>query len=197
MSKLRKNTGNRNTLERLGRFIKFRILHIEDSPQRIAKGVAIGIFIAWSPFVGLHIVLTLLFSMLLKANKFVSVCAVWICNGFTLIPIFYPNYLMGRYILSIFDIQRNYTSKQVVDFFKEMLTLENFTMCFTLGFWQKFISIFIQIGYELLVGGLFIGTLFAMIMYFITYKIVIWYREKHPHNRFNNQPEETAKSISR
>ncbi|MBW8035386.1 MAG: DUF2062 domain-containing protein, partial [Planctomycetes bacterium] len=54
-------------------FITHKILHVDDSPNRIALGAAIGLFIAWTPAVGLHTLIVLAITSLTKANKFVAV----------------------------------------------------------------------------------------------------------------------------
>ena len=42
------------------RFIKYRVLHVDDTPHRIALGVALGFFVTWTPTIGVQIVLILL-----------------------------------------------------------------------------------------------------------------------------------------
>jgi uncharacterized protein (DUF2062 family) len=46
MAKIKRN--------KLIRFLEYKILHIEDTPHKISLGVALGLFIAWSPLLGLH-----------------------------------------------------------------------------------------------------------------------------------------------
>ena len=53
-------------------FIKFRILHVDDSPHRIALGTALGILVAYMPPFGFHMVLAALLAVILRANKFVA-----------------------------------------------------------------------------------------------------------------------------
>ena len=57
------------------RFVKFRILHVDDSPQRIARGIAIGFFTAYLPVFGLHMLIALMLAWLLRANKVLAVLA--------------------------------------------------------------------------------------------------------------------------
>jgi uncharacterized protein (DUF2062 family) len=51
------------------RFINTRILHIDDSPEYIARGIAIGLFTAWLPLLGLQIIIAVLMATVLKAKK--------------------------------------------------------------------------------------------------------------------------------
>jgi len=78
------------------RFVRLRILRTSDSPHKIALGVALGIFVAWMPPLGYHILLALALTFLLQANKFFALVCVWVSNPFTYIPICYMNYVVGR-----------------------------------------------------------------------------------------------------
>jgi hypothetical protein len=49
----------RAATNRLVRFVKLRILYANDSPHRIALGVAIGLFVAWTPLPGALMLTTL------------------------------------------------------------------------------------------------------------------------------------------
>ena len=83
---------------RLKTFVVDKILGVHDSPHRIALGVAIGIFVTWTPTIGFQMALTLALSTLCRANKVVGVPLVWISNPATL-WIYIPNYLLGCKIL--------------------------------------------------------------------------------------------------
>lgn len=50
-------------------FVKFRILHVDDTPQRIARGVAVGVWIAFTPLLGLHMILALAIAALILPIK--------------------------------------------------------------------------------------------------------------------------------
>lgn len=89
----------RQQIQRVRRFVVFGILHADDPPHKLALGVAIGIFVAFTPTVGFQMVLAVFLSWLLRANKAVGVPLVWISNPATLAPIFYPCYVVGRLLL--------------------------------------------------------------------------------------------------
>jgi len=84
---------------KIERFLIYRVLSINDSPHRIALSVAIGIFITWTPTIGLQMMLTIALCFLLRANKLVGVPFVWISNPLTILPIYGPNYWVGCKIL--------------------------------------------------------------------------------------------------
>jgi len=85
--------------KRIEKFFIYRVLHVDDTPHRIALGVAVGIFVTWTPTIGFQMILTVLLSWLLGANKLVGVPFVWISNPVTLPPIYGPNCYVGSLIL--------------------------------------------------------------------------------------------------
>lgn len=87
-------------LRRLEGFFIYRVLHVDDTPHRIALGVAIGIFVTWTPTLGFQMLIALALSWLLGANKLVGLPFVWISNPLTLGAIYYPNFALGRWLLS-------------------------------------------------------------------------------------------------
>ena len=52
-----------------------KLLAIRDTPEAIASGVAIGIFIGFTPLIGLKTVLTILFAWLTRSNIIAAVVA--------------------------------------------------------------------------------------------------------------------------
>jgi uncharacterized protein (DUF2062 family) len=45
------------------------LLHIADTPERTAAAFALGVFFSFSPFLGIHMLLGLLFAFLLNLNR--------------------------------------------------------------------------------------------------------------------------------
>ncbi|MBN1457175.1 MAG: DUF2062 domain-containing protein [Sedimentisphaerales bacterium] len=166
---------------RVLRFIKYRILHVDDSPHSIALGMALGILVAYMPPFGFHIILVTLLSFLFRANKFVSLISIWICNPFTYVIIYYPNCRVGRALLDIFEFSRSAELDDAMQAFTQSLSFSNFiTNFYKPQFWSGLGPFLAQIGWEMFVGGLLIGGILAVAGYVITKKAVILYRIRHP-----------------
>ena len=168
-------------LRPLIKFIKFRILHVDDSPHRLALGVAVGLFVGWTPTIGLQMLISLLLSFVLKANKFLSVTLVWVSNIFTFIAIYFPSYLIGKYTLSLFGIDDGLTKTQVFEMLKRLSSFRVIIDMWSSSFWVDLFEIFFNIGKSLWVGSVIIGLLVAVIGYFLTYKMIVWHRTKYTH----------------
>src|SRR4030067_2154105 len=66
-------------------FIK-KLLHIEDTPERTALAFSIGIFLGFSPFLGLHTLTGLAIAFLFKLNRVAMLLGVWSNTPWWLVP---------------------------------------------------------------------------------------------------------------
>jgi uncharacterized protein (DUF2062 family) len=169
------------------RFVKFRVLHVDDSPHRIAMGVALGLFTAYLPPLMFHIILVLSLASILRANKFVALTFIWASNPFTFIPIYYPNYLLGRSILSWLRPEQRLAASEIAAMFENFTFGKIVTGISTPQFWSQLGSLTVQVGLEMTIGGIIIGGAVAVASYFGTRTLVQWYRAKHPHRHIQNQ----------
>jgi uncharacterized protein (DUF2062 family) len=163
-------------VKRFKRFIIRRVLHANDSPHRVALGAAIGLFIAWTPAVGLHMLMVLALTTLLRANKLVALAFVWVCNPFTYVPLFYSSYLLGKIVLKpSHDTELAYVQmSQVLD---SLRPSSGYVRLFHQEFWQNlFHLLWIRVP-ELWVGSLLAGFLIAFLAYMVTYRTILSYRK--------------------
>jgi uncharacterized protein (DUF2062 family) len=54
------------------------VLHLEDSPSRIALALAVGVFISCTPFYGLQTLLSLGIATLFRLNKAATITGTWL-----------------------------------------------------------------------------------------------------------------------
>ena len=77
-----------------------RLLAIDDPPERTALAFAIGVFIAFSPFLGLHTIMATALAFIFRFNKIAIYTGTFINNPFlTLVPIIVASYAIGAFIL--------------------------------------------------------------------------------------------------
>ena len=77
-----------------------RLLAIDDPPERTALAFSIGIFIAFSPFLGLHTIMATVIAFAFRFNKIAIYTGTFINNPFlTLVPIIIGSYAVGAFIL--------------------------------------------------------------------------------------------------
>lgn len=77
-----------------------RLLAIDDPPERTALAFSIGVFIAFSPFLGLHTIIATLLAFAFRFNKVAIYSGTFVNNPLlTLVPIIVASYSVGAFIL--------------------------------------------------------------------------------------------------
>ncbi|MGB7925044.1 MAG: DUF2062 domain-containing protein [Pyrinomonadaceae bacterium] len=77
-----------------------RLLAIDDPPERTALAFSIGVFIAFSPFLGLHTIMATVLAFLFRFNKIAIYSGTFINNPFlTFIPIILASYAVGAFFM--------------------------------------------------------------------------------------------------
>ena len=77
-----------------------RLLAIDDPPERTALAFSIGVFIAFSPFLGLHTILATLIAFIFRFNKVAIYTGTFLNNPpLTLVPIIIASYAVGALLM--------------------------------------------------------------------------------------------------
>jgi uncharacterized protein (DUF2062 family) len=78
-----------------------KFIRLRGTPDEIAKGMALGIFIGMTPTFGSQMLIAIFFAFLLKENKLAAVLGVWITNPVTAPFIYALEYESGRLLLGM------------------------------------------------------------------------------------------------
>jgi uncharacterized protein len=149
---------------RTRRLVVNQVLHANDPPHRLALGVAIGVFVTFTPTIGFQMMLVLFLAWLFRANKAVGLPVVWLSNPATLVPIYWPCYQLGRWLLQAPPIRAAWWNSithppagwaERVEFY-----------------WTRFTEVF----WPLWVGGIVIGLSAAYLTYYVVYFVLCSYR---------------------
>jgi uncharacterized protein len=77
-----------------------RLLAIDDPPERTALAFSIGVFIAFSPFLGLHTIMATIVAFVFRFNKVAIYAGTFINNPLlTLVPIIIVSYAVGALLM--------------------------------------------------------------------------------------------------
>jgi len=80
-----------------------QVLHLQEPPQRTAFAFALGVFIAFSPAYGLHMILVGLCTWLFGLNFIALLAGSLINNPWTVVPILGATYWSGALLLGRAD----------------------------------------------------------------------------------------------
>jgi len=144
------------------KFLK-QIIYGEKSTKKLALSFAAGIYIAFSPYLGLHNVMIFVFSWIFRLNTITTFTIAHINNPITTVPVCGICYMFGKWLLNdIFGITLNYTNPSWINYINN--NLFHYFGIPKICFWTFFI------GANLL--GLVLAILSYPIMKFIFKKLI-------------------------
>jgi len=73
-----------------------KILSLDNHPRHIATGFAVGIFISFTPFFGLHTPMAIAAAFIFRLNKLTCITGAWVNTPITVIPALGLSYRIGR-----------------------------------------------------------------------------------------------------
>lgn len=130
-----------------------RFLKIRGTPQQVALGLALGVFVGMSPFIGLHTVIAVALASLIKWSKLAAGAGVFITNPFTA-PLIYPiTYRLGS---ALTGFSEPFQLRALFETHGLMGLLKNSPMLLV----------------DLMIGGVVIGLPLAAITYILAFRII-------------------------
>ena len=143
-----------------------KLLQIEDTPERTALAFSIGIFLGFSPFLGLHTLAGLAIAFLFKLNRVAVLLGVWSNTPWWLVPYYTVATWLGMWV---FQFRIDWaTLKGIFQLGKE----KGF---FASEFWIQITSQWGLLG-SFLIGSLILALLFSLIAYPLSLKWIRFYR---------------------
>jgi uncharacterized protein (DUF2062 family) len=135
-----------------------RLLAIDDPPERTALAFSIGIFIAFSPFLGLHTILATALAFIFRFNKVAIYTGTFINNPFlTLVPIIIASYAIGALVTG-----------RPLSLPEEGLTLLREPHLLTAGYWRALSHHAWDILLPFSIGGMVLSVVCSLAAYPLT-----------------------------
>lgn len=168
----------RRLLRRLFRWL----LNLRGSPESIALGVSIGVFVTCSPLLGIHLVLAIVLATMLGANRPAAIAASFLNNPATFVPVYALEYWVGSFFWSgppvdlvkqvLGDVVDRFTGSSVIDM------REHLALVLALGR-----DIFVP----MMIGGTLVGLVAATTVYFPTVALIRKLRARRIERRAQNR----------
>ncbi len=155
---------------------KFKaILSLDSHPGHISAGFAVGVFISFTPFFGLHTPLALVIAFIFRLNKITCLTGAWVNTPFTVVPVLGLSYKLGRVLLGRTPGELH---------LKHELS------------WQYALKLLDRHGTALLIGTSILGFIAAIIGYFLCYWLVVHFRRKDETlNELTEEMEEVGEDL--
>jgi uncharacterized protein (DUF2062 family) len=142
-----------------------RLLALDDPPERTALAFSIGVFVAFSPLLGLHTILATAIAFIFRFNKLAIYSGTFINNPFlTLVPIIIASYAIGAFLLG----RPLRISPQGVELLKDPHLL-------TADYYRKVFRESWQIVWPFTIGA----TVLSVVCSLIAYPVTLWLLRAH------------------
>jgi len=141
-------------------YIKDRIrgiFQLSDPPHKLAAAFAVGIFIAFTPTFGLHVISCLILAWLFRLSKLVMITAAFLNNPWTVVPMYGFCLWFGMKITGTHITVPNIA-------WKELGIMDLFHLL------KPYLWPFVA-------GTLVLGVIAAVISYFVIYSAAVRYRK--------------------
>jgi uncharacterized protein (DUF2062 family) len=136
---------------------KIKILFLsDDSPRQIALGMAIGVFLACSPFIGIHTVAAVALAFVLRASRLAALIGTLINNPFTMAFFYFFEFELGSSLLGL-----------AIKVPKDIL--KNFVELFSIGT-KAFLSV--------MVGFLVVGLVASSLAYIVVFWVAVYFKRR-------------------
>ena len=131
------------------------LLHIADTPERTAAAFAVGVFFGFSPFLGLHTVLGIVFAFLFNLNRVAVLLGVYSNLPWIIAP-YYAFATMAGAVITRTRVPEGFRSQLVALFELSALGGE---------FWDRLITLLKPLLWPYTVGSTFGALALALIAY--------------------------------
>lgn len=134
----------------------WRLVRLRGQPETLARGLACGVFAGLFPFFGSQTLLALLLAFIFRGNKILAAVGPWISNPFTSVPIYAFNFYVGKWLIG----DRTLTE-------------------ISWDSWQNLKELGLEIIWPLFVGCVAVGSVCAVISYFLGLWLICRIRASH------------------
>jgi uncharacterized protein len=138
----------------------------QESPERVAAAVALGVGIGLSPFIGFHFILAIVLAFAFRLSRLDTVLGQFVGNPWTLPPFFAVGYRVGRALLG-------YGPAQVPPLQWERILHQDFWVAFRgPGFGPRLASF--------IAGTMLLAVVIAIAVYWAVLALLRLYHRRHP-----------------
>lgn len=159
-----------------------KILAINDTPESLARGTALGMFIAMTPTVGIQMILVLIINTLCRANRVAGLIMVYVSNPLTMIPIYWLSYVAGAWAMGLEVVTPARFESVFQDFAQDASPT---------GIWTALQAVNAEIIVPTFVGGGILGVALGAPLYPIT----LWLVRTHQRRRMHRLALERAREL--
>ena len=162
-------------------YVRHRLRRLPDTPQRIARGVCVGVFTTFTPFYGFHFLFAAAVAKLLNGNILAALLGTFFGNPLTYVPIGAVSLQIGHFLMGntweSHAVERSLGGK-FLDAWRDLR--DNIMARFTGqdADWSNLHIFYQEVFFPWLIGGIAPGLITAMVAYYLSLPLVIAYQKR-------------------
>lgn len=162
-------------------YVKHRVRRLPDSPERIARGIFVGVFTSFTPFFGLHFVVAFVLARIMNGNLFASLLATFFGNPLTYVPIAYSSLKTGYWLTGMSN-----DADHVRHGFGEMFygaardLWSNLAVLFNgkAADWSGLTEFYNDVFYPYMIGSMIPGVVTGLVCYYLSVPVIRAYQKR-------------------
>ncbi|OUS36801.1 DNA-directed RNA polymerase subunit omega [Rhodobacterales bacterium 56_14_T64] len=161
-------------------YVKHRVRRLPDSPERIARGIAAGVFTAFTPFYGLHFVVAVLLARLFNGNILAALSGTFFGNPLTYVPIGVASLQTGHWLLGT-DFDTEVDHSLIGKFFGVSKDVWNNLLVLVSdreADWHGLQLFYDEVFLPYMIGGVIPGIIAATVCYFLSVPLIRVYQQR-------------------
>lgn len=182
MTRPPKTVGKRNWFLRLRPVLRW-VLKLRSSPRAIAGGLAVGMFVAFTPTVGIQIILAVIAATICNVNRPAAIAPVWITNPVTVAPVYTFNYWLGTFFYQGPPLSE--VSRVFNDVGRALASLDVWDL-------KEPVVAMLRMGKEILIpltiGSVVVGIVLGLLTYFSSLKLLSFFFQRRAQKHLLNNP---------
>jgi uncharacterized protein (DUF2062 family) len=157
------------------------LLTLHGEPHAIAGGFALGLALAFTPTVGIQMLLAVVIATPLNLNRAASIVPLWISNPLTIVPIYAFSYWIGSFFIN------GPSYPEVVEKLRMLtLSLEELDPLALHEHFSAVLGLGLNVFLAMTLGGLIVGIPLGILSYYLLLPVL----EKRQKNRKSKVPTE-------
>ncbi|RJE79584.1 DUF2062 domain-containing protein [Paracoccus sp. JM45] len=164
---------------RATRYVMYRLRRLPDQPHRIARGVAAGVFVSFTPLFGFHFLSAAAVAWIIRGNILAALLATFVGNPVTLPFIAFASTGVGRHILGLRgDLSPHFIFREFSRATGEIWHNIHSMFGPKVAHWNMLHDFFFQIFWPYVVGGTILGLLISVGVHYLTVPVFRAYQRR-------------------
>ncbi|SLN44819.1 DUF2062 domain-containing protein [Roseisalinus antarcticus] len=161
-------------------YVRHRLRRLPDTPEKICRGIWAGVFVTFTPFYGLHFLVSAIIAMVMRGNLLAALLSTFFGNPLTYVPIGIVSLNMGYWLLGTrpgegfhesFLQKFSGAGRDLWHNFSAMFTPEK-------AEWARLARFYHEVFLPYLVGGIIPGIVAATVCYYLALPVVRAYQNR-------------------